>query len=117
MVKPTVGLGGGHEELHLHLLKLARAEDEVAGGDLVTEARADLGDAKGRLLAPELEVVPEVQKDSLRRLGPQEDSGPRFFNRPDGRLEQEVEVPRFGEVALGGLPGTLRRFATAVGLL
>ena len=45
---------GRHEELHLHLLELARAEDEVAGGDLVAEGLADLGDAERRLLAREL---------------------------------------------------------------
>ena len=39
------------EELHLHLLELARAEDEVARGDLVTERLADLADAERRLLA------------------------------------------------------------------
>src|SRR5690606_34288566 len=40
-----------HEELHLHLLELAGAEDEVAGGDLVAERLADLGDPEGNLLA------------------------------------------------------------------
>ena len=35
-----------HEELELHLLELARPEDEVARRDLVPEAPADLGDAE-----------------------------------------------------------------------
>src|SRR6266498_2838860 len=39
------------EELHLHLLKLARAEDEIARGDLITERLTDLGDPEGDFLA------------------------------------------------------------------
>ena len=39
------------EELHLHLLELARPEDEVARGDLVAERLADLGDPERQLLA------------------------------------------------------------------
>ena len=31
VLEPLSGLGRRHEELHLHLLELARAEDEVAG--------------------------------------------------------------------------------------
>src|SRR3712207_377783 len=38
------------EELHLHLLELAGAEDEVARRDLVAEGLADLADAERRLL-------------------------------------------------------------------
>jgi hypothetical protein len=37
------------EELQLHLLELAGAEDEVARGDLVAEGLADLADAEGQL--------------------------------------------------------------------
>src|SRR5213595_729020 len=83
VAKPAVGLGRGHEELHLHLFKLARAEDEVASGDLVAKALADLSDAEGGLLAPELEIVLEVQEDPLRRFGPQIDGGAGFFDRPN----------------------------------
>ncbi len=87
MLEPSPGLGGGHEELHLHLLELARAEDEVAGGDLVAEALADLGDAEGGLLAPELEVVLEVQEDPLGGLGPQVDGRALLPDGPDRGLE------------------------------
>ena len=38
------------EELHLHLLELARPEDEVARRDLVAERLADLRDAERNLL-------------------------------------------------------------------
>ena len=70
-------LGGRHEELDLHLLELARAEDEVAGRDLVAERLADLRDAERRLLARELQHVLEVDEDALRGLGAQEDRAPR----------------------------------------
>ena len=45
----SLGLVGRDEELHLHLLELAGAEDEVARGDLVAERLADLGDPERRL--------------------------------------------------------------------
>ena len=63
-----------HEELDLHLLELARAEDEVARRDLVAERLADLRDPERRLLARELEHVLEVDEDALRGLGAQEDA-------------------------------------------
>jgi hypothetical protein len=56
------------EELHLHLLELAGAEDEVAGRDLVAEALADLADAERRLLARALLHVGVVDEDALGGL-------------------------------------------------
>src|SRR5205814_4977587 len=41
---------GLDEELHLHLLELPGAEDEVARGDLVAEGLTDLADAERDLL-------------------------------------------------------------------
>src|ERR1700687_904936 len=46
---PLPGRGRLDEELHLHLLEFAGAEDEVAGGDLVAKALADLADTERRL--------------------------------------------------------------------
>src|SRR3954469_14016722 len=43
---PLGGVRRAAEELDLHLLELARAEREVARGDLVAETLADLGDAE-----------------------------------------------------------------------
>ena len=68
---PLVGLGGRDEELHLHLLELAHAEEEVPRRDLVAEALADLRDAERRLHAQRRRDVLEVDEDALRRLGPQ----------------------------------------------
>src|SRR4029079_12809844 len=102
---PLFRFGGRHEELHLHLLELARAEDEVAGGYPVAEGLADLGDPEGRLLAGEAEHVLEVDEDALRGLRPQVDLRALAGDRADMGLEHEVELARRGEVAaaLGAL--------------
>ena len=44
VIEPLQILAGLAEEFQLHLLELAHAEDEVAGGDLVAEGLADLCD-------------------------------------------------------------------------
>ena len=51
VVEPLQIGTGLAEELELHLLELADAEDEVARGDLVAEALAYLADAEGQLAA------------------------------------------------------------------
>src|ERR1035437_5002729 len=56
------------EVLHLHLLELAHAEDEVARADLVAEALADLGDPEGELLPRRFPDVLEVHVTALGRL-------------------------------------------------
>src|SRR5205085_6812639 len=98
-----LGLGRRHEELDLHLLELARAENEVPGCDLVPESLADLGDAERRLAPGELEHVLEVDEDALRGLGTQEDAGGVVANRPHEGLEHQVELARLAQLtpALG----------------
>src|SRR5450755_2778679 len=59
------------EELHLHLLELARAEDEVSRRDLVAETLTLLRDAERRLLARRLLHIQVVDENALRRLGSQ----------------------------------------------
>ena len=107
-------LVGRAEELHLHLLELAGAEDEVAGGDLVAKRLADLGDPERRLLARELEHVLEVDEDALGRLGAQVGGRAGVLDRPDRGLEHEVELARVGEVAVGALARALRRLLAAL---
>src|SRR5829696_6963242 len=83
-------LAGAHEVLHLHLLELARAEDEVAGRDLVAERLADLRDAEGNLPPQRRLHVQEVDEDALRRLGPEVSQRVRVVFRrrcADGRAE------------------------------
>ncbi len=113
VLEPLRRLGGRDEELHLHLLELADAEEEVARRDLVPERLADLGDAERRLAAGELGDVLEVDEDALRRLGAEVRGGALVLERADVRLEHEVELARLGEVAVGRLAGTLARLAAA----
>ena len=87
------------EELHLHLLELAGAEDEVAGSDLVAEALAGLADAERRLLASRVHHVEVVDEDALRRLRSQVVNGGRVLDRANGRAQHAVEVARLGEVS------------------
>ena len=61
------------EELELHLLELAHAEDEVARRDLVAEGLADLADAERELFARGALDVIEVDEDALRGLGAEVD--------------------------------------------
>jgi hypothetical protein len=95
------------EELHLHLLELACAEDEVPRGDLVPERLADLRDPKGNLLPRALLHVEKVHEDSLRRLRSEIDDRRRVLDRPHERLEHEVELSGLGEGALHAARRTL----------
>ena len=96
---PLVRLIGRDEVLHLHLLEFARAEDEVAQGDLVAERLALLSDAKGQPTTGRREHVLEVDEDALRGLGPQIGLRARPGNRANLGTEHEVELARLGELA------------------
>ena len=102
-----------HEELDLHLLELARAEDEVARRDLVAERLADLRDPERRLAARELEHVLEVDEDALRGLRAQEDARGVVAHGAHEGLEHQVELARLAQLAaaLGA-----RDLAVVVGL-
>src|SRR5204863_2174772 len=105
------------EELHLHLLELARAEDEVPRRDLVAERLADLRDAERHFLAARLLHVEEVHEDSLRRLRPQIDDGRRLLEGTHEGLEHQIELPRLGELAGRVLTRVLRRLLRALRIL
>src|SRR2546427_11623249 len=96
---PLLVLAGADEELELHLLELACAEEEVARGDLVAERAPDLPDAEGQLQARGLEDVAEVDEHALRRLRAEVGHVRGVLDRPDEGLEHEVELPRLGELA------------------
>ena len=117
VAEPLVRLGRRHEVLHLHLLELERAEDEVARRDLVPERLADLCDPERRLPPRDLGHVLEVDEDPLGRLGPQVDVDARLLERAHASPEHEVELARLGQVAVGGLTGALRGLAAAADLL
>src|SRR5829696_9888578 len=96
---PALRVRRRHEELHLHLLELTGAEDEVAGGYLVAEGLADLGDPEGRLLAREAKHVLEVDEDPLSGLWSEVDRRALLGDRADVGFEHQVELPRLGELA------------------
>ena len=112
---PLLRLVGRDEELHLHLLELERAEDEVARRDLVAERLPHLGDAERRPPARVLQRLLEVEEDALRRLRAQIDRRAGLLHRADRGLEHQVEVARLGEVALLELAGVHRGLARAGG--
>ena len=87
------------EVLYLHHLELAGSEDEVAGGDFVSERLADLGDSERQPLSGCGEDVVEVDENPLRGFGAQIGFGGAVFDGSDGRLEHEVELPRLAHRA------------------
>ncbi len=90
---------GTDKKLHLHLLEFARAEDEIAGRDLVAKRFAGLRHAERELDPLRVDNVGEVGEDSLRSLGTQVDGARGIFNRPHERPEHQVELPRLGQFA------------------
>ena len=114
---PLLRLRGRDEVLHLHLLELERAEDEVPRRDLVPEGLPDLRDPERRLAPGDLRDVLEVDEDALRCLGAQVRVEPRLLDGADARLEHEVELARLGEVAVRRLARLLARLPAAGDLL
>ena len=98
--EPLLVRAGLAEPLHLHLLELAGAEDEVLRGDLVAEALADLGDAEGNFHAAGLDDILEIDVDALGSLRPQIDHGAVILGRTDMGCEHQVEVAWSGERVL-----------------
>ncbi|OEI70008.1 putative transcriptional regulator [Curtobacterium sp. ER1/6] len=90
-----------HEVLDLHLFELARAEDEVAGRDLVAERLAHLADAERRLHATGGDDLREVDEDALRGLGAEEVQPLLRLDRAEVGLEHAGELPGLGPLAAG----------------
>ena len=86
------------EELQLHLLKLAHAEDKVAGGDLIAEGFADLADAGGDLLAGGAHHILEVDEYALRRLGAQIQFAYAVFVYALEGFEHQVKLADAGKI-------------------
>ena len=82
------------EELHLHLLELAGAEDGVARRDLVAKRLALLGDAEGQAAAHRLDDDGEVDEHTLRRLRSQVHLRGVVSDRAQVGAEHEVELAR-----------------------
>src|SRR5438309_1245242 len=119
LIVEAQGLRGTREVLHLHLLELARAEDEVARGDLVAERLANLCDPERELLSRRLLDVLEVDEDGLRRLRPEPGDRCGVLDGAHERLEHQVELPGVRELALAavraGHPGEVELLRPPIG--
>ncbi len=88
------------EVLHLHLLKLAGAEDEILEDDFIAEGLTDLGDSKGKLHAVGLDDVLEICEDALAGLRAQVNQVAVIGNRSLISLEHKVELANRSILAL-----------------
>ena len=80
------------EEFALHLLKLANTENEVARGDLISEALAHLTNAERHLLARGALNAREVDKNALCSLRAEVQLALCVFRNTLERLEHQVEL-------------------------
>ncbi len=96
--KPFEFLARTHEELHLHLLELAHAEDELACHDLVAERFAYLGYAEGEAHTAGLLHVEVVDKYALCGLGAEIYCHGAVGRRSHLGAEHEVELAYFRPV-------------------
>src|SRR5699024_8141461 len=93
----------------------ARAEDEVARGDLVAEGLADLTDAERGLLTGRGDHVEEVHEDALCGLGAQEVQARLAGDGAEVGLDQAGELLRLGEVTARAAVGAGDLRHTALG--
>ena len=108
-------LAGAHEVLHFHLLKLAHAEGELTGYNLIAEGLAGLGYTKGDLHTPGLLDVEEVYKDALSGLGAQVHLVGAICYRSHFGGEHQVELTYVRPVAgTGYAAGNLEFFDEAL---
>ena len=96
------------EEFHLHLLKLASAEGEIAGGNLVAKGLAYLPNTKGELFSGGIQHVLEIDEYSLGSFRAQKHLVTGVLHRTHEGAEHEVEAAGFSEFATA--LGTNRRF-------
>ena len=92
---------GVNEVFDFHLLEFAGAEDEVAGGDLVTERFTNLPDTEGRAFTGRSYHVVEVHEDALRGFRAQKVQPFLVIDRTQVGFQQAREVLRFGPFAAG----------------
>ena len=88
------------EEFQLHLLKFARAENEVARCNFIAERFADLRNAERQLLARAALNVLEVYKDALRGFGTEINGVFCVFRHALEGLEHQVKLANVGKVVL-----------------
>ena len=88
------------EEFQLHLLELADTEDEVTGGDLVTEGLTYLANAEGQLAAGGALDVVEVYEDTLGGLGTEVHLVGGVLGNALVGLVHQIELTDIGEIGL-----------------
>src|SRR5271155_273362 len=98
VVEPLWRFARGHEVLHLHLLELTGAKDEVLRSYLVAEGLPHLGDTERRSLASRVEDVCEVGEHALGRLWTQVRNVALVLYWACMGLEHQVERPCGREV-------------------
>ena len=81
------------------MLKLTRAENEVAGRDFVAERFADLANAERHLSAGGALNVREVDENALRGFRAEIQLVFRVFGYALERFEHQVEFADIGEIA------------------
>src|SRR5437762_12438665 len=86
-----------HEIFHLHLLKLARAENEITGRNFVAKRFADLRDAKRQLASTGVQDVEKIYEDALRGFRTKIDEcfGIVLCSCPDVRANHKIESAYF----------------------
>ncbi|KAF5053164.1 hypothetical protein DSECCO2_401160 [anaerobic digester metagenome] len=97
--KPLQLSAGAHKILHLHLLKLAHAEDKLAGDYFVAESLADLGNPERDLHTAGLHHVQKVHKNTLGGFRTQKDGIGFLADRAHLGGEHQVELPHLRPVA------------------
>src|SRR5439155_25771713 len=101
-------LARSHEVFHLHLLKFARAKNEIAGRDFVAKRFADLRDAERQFAPAGAQDIEKVYEDALRGFGTKIDEcfGIIFCCGADVGAKHEVESAYFSPVRFSA-SGTL----------
>ena len=111
-------LGAGFDEVFdFHLFKFTVAENEVAGGNFITERFTHLGDAEGQFLAGGGNDVLKIDEHALGGFRPQVDGGIGVFDRAHKGLKHQVELARIGKLAAAGRAGLLFQFVRPPALL
>src|SRR5258708_5355702 len=88
------------EELHFHLLELARAKREIARRNLVAETLSRLRDTEWDFHPCRIAHILEVDEHSLRRFGAKKGDVVGSPQSAQRRFEHEVEFARLGELTL-----------------
>ena len=81
------------------MFKLARAEDEVARGDLVAEGLADLRDTEGDFDAAGIDDVFVISENALRGFGAEVGGGGVVSEGAHLGLKHQLELARLGQRA------------------